>query len=147
MNIEDFLGEGETIVHTDRRLHFTDKKLVVFYGSSLEVYPYEHISWAEYERRISLLPIILGAIVLILGAVMWAVPQSLSEGFAVNLPLLSELLVVVGIAFVVIGFLSSRKALRFQLDSGGRPRAYRIRDQKAVEWFMGHFSRGSGGGA
>jgi hypothetical protein len=82
----------------------------------------------------------LGAIVLIVGAVMWVVPQSLSERFAVNLPLLSELLVVVGVAFVVIGLLSSRKALRFQMDSG-RARAYRIRDQKAVEWLMGHFSR------
>ena len=141
MNIEDFLEGGERVVYSDRRLHFTDKKLVVFYGSSLEVYPYEHISWAEYERRISLLPIILGAIVLIVGAVMWVVPHSLSVGFAINLPLLAELLVVVGVAFVVIGLLSSRKALRFQMDSGGRPRAYRIRDQKAVEWFIGHFSR------
>lgn len=142
MNIEDFLGEEEKVVYADRRLNFTDKKLVVFYGGSLEVYPYEHISWAEYERRISLFPILFGAITLIVGAVVWVVPPSLSKGLAVNLPPLAELLVVVGIAFVVIGLLSSRKALRFQMDSGGRPRAYRIGDQEAVEWFIGHFSHG-----
>jgi hypothetical protein len=71
-----------TIVYTDRRLYFTDKKLVVFYGSSLEVYPYERISWAKYERRISFSPFRLGAVVSLVGTVMWIVPQSQSEGLA-----------------------------------------------------------------
>jgi len=135
MDAESLLADGETILLQDGRNSFTDRRVLMVGHNSFTEVPYEHISSIEFVKSFPIAPIILCALVLIVGLYIWNSDTALIRQLGIDSNLWLTLVIVVAIILVGIGVMLTRRDLTLRTTSGYRY-SLRLRDRKTVEEFL-----------
>ena len=135
MDAESLLADGEKILLQDGRNSFTDRRVLTVSRNSFTEVPYEHISSIEFVKNFPIAPIILCALVLIVGAYIWNSDTALIRQLGIDPNLWLTLVIVVAIILVGIGAVLTRRDLTLRTTSG-HEYSLRLRDRKTVEEFL-----------
>jgi hypothetical protein len=140
MKAEEFLAPGEKVLIQDGDNSFTDRRLLIIRRNTVTAVPYEQISSAEYSRRIPLILIILGALVLVTGLFVWLAPPGIPRIAGTDSDLFLILVLIFAIVLIGIGLALVRRALVIRTTSG---EAYylRIKDERALREFLQSYGR------
>lgn len=134
MRVEDYLASGESVIASDGGALFTDRRLFLFSGSSFEALPYAHVSHYDFERKVPLLPIVLGVVVLVAGLFLWG--EAYVQRSAVIQPdLFLALVLVFAVILIGVGLALTRRGLTFFMDSG-KSRYLTLKEQTNAEELM-----------
>jgi len=135
MDAESLLADGETILLRDGRNSFTDRRVLMVNRNSFTEVPYEHISSIEFVKSFPIAPIVLCALVLIVGLYIWNSDTALIRQLGIDPDLWLTLVIVVAIILVGIGVVLTRRDLTLRTTSGYRY-SLRLRDRDTVEKFL-----------
>ena len=140
MKAEDLLAPGEKILVQDGDNTFTDRRVLIVQRSKATVVSYEQISSVEYSRRIPLALIILGALVLVVGLLIWFAPPGIPRIEGTDSDLFLILVLVLAIVLIGMGLALVRRALVLRTTSG---EAYylRLRNEETVKEFLRFYGR------